>query len=104
MDVVGEQQNNVDHSVHKIRLKNGIPFLEKEKTNIGDTSDLHAHNKTRDANYCGSCYGGVNPPSGCCNTCREVELAYEAKGWTVGHMEKFEQVYFLFLLVHYFLL
>lgn len=91
MDVVGEQQNNVDHSVHKTRLKNGIMVDTKRKTPLGDLTGAVEKNRTLSPGYCGSCYGGTLPPSGCCNTCEEVQKAYQDHSWTTGHMEKFEQ-------------
>lgn len=51
-------------------------------------------NKTSSDNetYCGSCYGGVPPESGCCNTCEDVREAYIQKGWSFGDTDSIEQV------------
>jgi hypothetical protein len=34
-----------------------------------------------DPRYCGSCYGAEMTDGECCNTCAEVERAYQKKGW-----------------------
>ncbi|KAI9500445.1 ER-derived vesicles protein erv46 [Coemansia spiralis] len=41
--------------------------------------------------YCGSCYGGVPPESGCCNTCDDVHQAYTRRGWAFTDPESMEQ-------------
>ncbi|KAG8969182.1 hypothetical protein FRC03_004135 [Tulasnella sp. 419] len=41
--------------------------------------------------YCGSCYGGVAPESGCCNTCESVRQAYLHRGWSFANPEAVEQ-------------
>jgi 7-cyano-7-deazaguanine synthase in queuosine biosynthesis len=48
--------------------------------------------KAKDPNYCGDCYGGEKPPSGCCNTCEEVRDAYMRKGWSFTNADNIEQV------------
>ena len=47
----------------------------------------------RNETYCGSCYGGELPESGCCNTCEEVREAYIKKGWSFSNPDTIEQVY-----------
>lgn len=42
--------------------------------------------------YCGSCYGGEPPQSGCCNTCDEVREAYVSKGWSFTDPDHIDQV------------
>lgn len=42
--------------------------------------------------YCGSCFGGQEPESGCCNTCDEVRKAYSDRGWAFGNPDAIEQV------------
>ncbi|KAJ1907227.1 ER-derived vesicles protein erv46 [Coemansia sp. IMI 209127] len=41
--------------------------------------------------YCGSCYGGVAPESGCCNTCDDVHKAYTRRGWAFTDPDSIEQ-------------
>ena len=60
-----------------------IPELEGE-------AQLAVANK--DSGYCGSCYGGVPPASGCCNTCEEVRQAYIRKGWSFSNPDGIAQV------------
>ena len=45
-----------------------------------------------DPKYCGSCYGGVAPESKCCNTCEQVQEAYERSGWSFTDPDSIEQV------------
>lgn len=42
--------------------------------------------------YCGSCYGGEPPKSGCCNTCEEVKEAYALRGWSFTDPDHIDQV------------
>ena len=54
----------------------------------------------RGPDYCGSCYGGIEPEAGCCNTCEAVRQAYLARGWSFGNPDAVEQVtYFPFSLI-----
>lgn len=46
----------------------------------------------KDSGYCGSCYGGVPPASGCCNTCEDVRQAYIRKGWSFSNPDGIAQV------------
>eukprot|EP00700_Malawimonas_jakobiformis_P000921 EC719857.1.p2 GENE.EC719857.1~~EC719857.1.p2 ORF type:complete len:99 (+),score=18.04 EC719857.1:77-373(+) len=61
MDIIGEQQFDVEHTVLKRRLdQNGrvIPANEERETKLGgpDVPALKKE-KAKDPNYCGSCYG-----------------------------------------------
>jgi endoplasmic reticulum-Golgi intermediate compartment protein 3 len=47
--------------------------------------------QTRDPNFCGSCYGGVEPEGGCCNTCESVRQAYLNRGWAFSDPDAVEQ-------------
>jgi hypothetical protein len=49
-------------------------------------------NEQKAESYCGSCYGGQEPESGCCNTCDEVRQAYVNKGWSFSNPDGIEQV------------
>ncbi|CAI2194704.1 2916_t:CDS:2, partial [Funneliformis geosporum] len=44
-----------------------------------------------DEPFCGSCYGGEAPESGCCNTCDEVSEAYIKKGWSFNDPDSINQ-------------
>ncbi|KAJ3123426.1 hypothetical protein HK098_001919 [Nowakowskiella sp. JEL0407] len=101
MDVAGEHQNDIFHDIFKVRLDpNGQPHKDKapEKHTINESKDSPEHiamekakNTTTQAGYCGSCYGGTPPASGCCNTCDEVKKAYADKGWSFNTPESMEQ-------------
>ena len=54
-------------------------------------NDLEKVGNTRDPNFCGSCYGGVEPESGCCNTCESVRQAYLNRGWAFANPDAIEQ-------------
>ncbi|KAJ1901464.1 ER-derived vesicles protein erv46 [Kickxella alabastrina] len=41
--------------------------------------------------YCGSCYGGIAPEGGCCNTCAAVHEAYSRRGWAFTDPNSIEQ-------------
>ncbi|KAJ1663123.1 ER-derived vesicles protein erv46 [Coemansia sp. RSA 1646] len=41
--------------------------------------------------YCGSCYGGIAPEGGCCNTCDDVHKAYTRRGWAFTDPDSIEQ-------------
>ncbi|KAJ3153022.1 hypothetical protein HK101_001766, partial [Irineochytrium annulatum] len=93
MDVAGEHQNDVDHSIIKSRLDQMGNAIHMEKmSEIGKASEEKAVAQVPDANYCGSCYGGV-PPEGkqCCNTCEEVRKAYADKAWSFNDPDGIEQ-------------
>jgi len=55
-------------------------------------SDLDKLAKSRaDPNYCGSCYGGVAPENGCCQTCDDVRKSYTDRGWSFSDPDGVEQ-------------
>lgn len=84
MDVAGEHQSNLEHDLTMRRLgMDGLP-LGEDKADLGDKSStaqdaLAVDKKGLPPGYCGDCYGGVPPPSGCCNTCDDVREAYRSK-------------------------
>ncbi|KAJ3284789.1 Endoplasmic reticulum-Golgi intermediate compartment protein 3 [Rhizoclosmatium sp. JEL0117] len=88
MDVSGEHQNDVDHSMMKGRLTPDGKHIEATKGVIGEKKDETA---VADPNYCGNCYGGVKPANGCCNTCEDVRKAYTERGWSFDKPESIEQ-------------
>ncbi|KAJ3238486.1 Endoplasmic reticulum-Golgi intermediate compartment protein 3 [Chytriomyces hyalinus] len=95
MDVSGEHQNDVDHSMMKSRLSPTGQHIEAEKGVIGEKHENPPTATTTgavaDPNYCGDCYGGVKPPNGCCNTCEDVRKAYTEKGWSFDKPEGIAQ-------------
>lgn len=91
MDVSGEVQRDISHNVLKVRLdKNGVEVAGSHTAELtADVEKLHA---TRKNGYCGSCYGGLEPESGCCNTCEEVRMSYVNRGWSFTNPDAIEQV------------
>ncbi|KAI8915957.1 endoplasmic reticulum vesicle transporter-domain-containing protein [Gorgonomyces haynaldii] len=73
MDVSGEHQNDVEHSMHKTRLDANGRVIDKQLIEIGEQF------KNSTSGECGDCYG-ARP--GCCNTCEEVRVAYQEQGWS----------------------
>ena len=99
MDVAGEHQLGIDHTIHKHRLDNkGRTIGERFKTSLGKAAHARENDDTwggmdgkklkpLPTNYCGSCYGAGNKGE-CCNTCDEVRSAYEGKGWNVDKLDQ----------------
>ena len=77
-----------------------IIFLESELGDSTKSFEKLVPNKNTtgtnetdaDKTYCGKCYGGEPPESGCCNTCDDVKEAYVKKGWSFNNPEGVEQV------------
>ncbi|KIY45631.1 Sec1-like protein [Fistulina hepatica ATCC 64428] len=90
MDISGETQRDVKANMVKTRLdSNGNRIKGAKSSDMRNEVD-----KMQDelgADYCGSCYGGIEPPSGCCNTCEEVRTAYINRGWSFTNPEAVEQ-------------
>lgn len=63
-----------------------LPLLAIDMKN-----DLEKVGKTRGSNFCGSCYGGLEPEGGCCNTCESVRQAYLNRGWAFSNPDSIEQ-------------
>ena len=85
MDVSGEQQNDIEHTMIKTRLDEKGNKVAVDKGQLGSQHIEEAHeaiNNTLAADYCGSCYKEDKPASGCCNTCEEVEAAYIRSKWS----------------------
>eukprot|EP00945_MAST-04E_sp_MAST-4E-sp1_P007337 g7337.t1 len=84
MDVAGEHQLGIQHTIHKHRLdKDGSTIGEKFKSKLKTKHDTEKI-KPLPKNYCGSCYGAGAEPKSCCNSCEDVKTAYAAKGWDVS--------------------
>ncbi len=54
-------------------------------------NDLERVGNARGPNFCGSCYGGLEPEGGCCNTCESVRQAYLNRGWAFSNPDSIEQ-------------
>ncbi|CAG8653378.1 14096_t:CDS:2, partial [Ambispora leptoticha] len=105
IDSAGEAySDDLTHDIYKTRLDVNGNHIEKEKAKeLGDSTKgiekfapkQLSNDTTADGNStekeCGSCYGGEEPPSGCCNTCEEVREAYMKKGWSFGTADKIDQ-------------
>ena len=91
MDISGETQSDITHNILKTRLdEGGRPVPDSIITEL--QNDLDRINEQRQNGYCGSCYGGIEPESGCCNTCDEVRQAYVNRGWSFNRPDAIEQV------------
>jgi len=90
MDISGENQRDLTHNILKTRLNDvGVPMPHSISGELGN--DLDRITEQTDANYCGSCYGGKEPESGCCNSCEDVRQAYVNRGWSFGNPDSIEQ-------------
>jgi len=90
MDISGEQQRDISHNIVKKRItKTGIDVPGQRGGDLRNEIDKLA--EQRGSEYCGSCYGGIEPESGCCNSCEEVRQAYTTKGWSFTNPDEVEQ-------------
>ncbi|KAG1872436.1 Sec1 family-domain-containing protein [Suillus subalutaceus] len=90
MDISGEQQRDVSHNILKNRItKTGVDMPTLRGEDLRNEIDKLA--ERRASGYCGSCYGGQEPESGCCNSCEEVRQAYTDKGWSFSSPDGIEQ-------------
>jgi len=90
MDISGETQTDVSHNIIKTRLnENGSPVPSSQSSEL--RNDIDRLNEARQNGYCGSCYGGLEPSNGCCNTCEEVRQAYVNRGWSFSTPDSVEQ-------------
>jgi hypothetical protein len=91
MDVAGDNQLDVEHSMVKQRLSPTGKFIGSP---LQESISEEEHRLTLPANYCGSCYGAessVTPDEDgrqCCNTCFELIDAYLHKGWSSLEIKK----------------
>ncbi len=108
MDISGEQHQGLDHSMVKTRLTSDFQRIDDGKLNQGTGKLRHPNSSlttyielkneldkvaaARGEGYCGSCYGGVPPESGCCQTCDQVRTAYFDRGWSFSNPDNIEQV------------
>lgn len=93
MDVSGEQQIDVMHSIFKTRVDlDGKPIDENaEKGDLGDKSHEAKELLELDPNRCESCYGAETTGKTCCNTCEDVREAYRRKGWALSEIDNIKQ-------------
>ncbi|EKM51738.1 uncharacterized protein PHACADRAFT_150385 [Phanerochaete carnosa HHB-10118-sp] len=90
MDISGETQTDIVHNVIKTRLnEQGNPVPANKIVEL--RNDIDKLNEQRQDGYCGSCYGGVEPAGGCCNTCEDVRQAYVNRGWSFTAPDSIEQ-------------
>jgi len=90
MDISGEHQNDVNHDITKSRLASDGKLIEGPGRRELQ-GELERVATIRGPDYCGSCYGGSPPASGCCNTCEEVREAYVRRGWSFVNPDNIEQ-------------
>lgn len=91
MDISGEIQRDITHNILKIRLdKDGNMVPNSYSAQL--QNDLDKINQVKQKGYCGSCYGGLEPEGGCCNTCEDVRMAYVNRGWSFSNPDAIEQV------------
>ncbi|PVU97765.1 hypothetical protein BB559_001913 [Furculomyces boomerangus] len=89
MDSTGEMQINSFQNVNKTRLlPSGLPNLNPKQFTPDPPKDKSGKAIEK---YCGSCYGATPPESGCCNTCLEVNEAYQKMGWSFTKPKSMEQ-------------
>jgi len=91
MDISGELQRDLSHNILKTRLdQTGKQIPNSFTTDLRNDLDKMHDSKTE--GYCGSCYGGIEPENGCCNTCEEVRQSYLNRGWSFAQPDLIEQV------------
>ncbi|PWN50520.1 DUF1692-domain-containing protein [Violaceomyces palustris] len=89
MDISGEHVNDLHHDVQRTRISPDGKVVDTGKKGLkGDAARIAS---TKGKDYCGDCYGGQAPPSGCCNTCDEVREAYVRKGWSFNDPDHIDQ-------------
>ncbi|KAI9465550.1 Sec1-like protein [Lactarius psammicola] len=90
IDISGELQRDIAHNIVKTRLtEEGTAVPGSHTAEL--RNDIDKLNEQRASGYCGSCYGGEPPESGCCNSCDAVREAYTRRGWSFGNPSAIEQ-------------
>lgn len=84
VNAFGEFQSDMDrksekHRIHHATLQHISKAREIENTNKKVSVPTDDTGKPK--SNCGSCYGAEVHPGQCCNTCSDVESAYNARGW-----------------------
>jgi endoplasmic reticulum-Golgi intermediate compartment protein 3 len=86
MDASGEVQTDVTSTMFKTRLNENGNVIGKAKLEVSSVAEAPPEG------YCGPCYGGKSPREDeCCNSCKDVRDAYQAKGWAITDYNAFEQ-------------
>lgn len=94
MDISGELQRDITHNILKARLDSkGTAIPNSYSADL--QNDLDKMNSVQKDGYCGSCFGGLEPESGCCNSCEDVRQAYVNRGWSFSNPDAIEQVILL---------
>ncbi|KAG5453770.1 Endoplasmic reticulum-Golgi intermediate compartment protein 3 [Clonorchis sinensis] len=89
MDSTGEQKIDVSQQIYKTRIDStGSPI---SATRRDDGNPSKGQVVTKGPDYCGSCYGAESETRKCCNTCKEIQLAYQERHWVVKNLSVFEQ-------------
>lgn len=90
-DISGEQQRDMSHNILKVRLDQfGREVPNSHSGELRNQLDVINDQKQK-TDYCGSCYGGLEPANGCCNSCEEVRMAYVNRGWSFSDPDAIEQ-------------
>eukprot|EP01013_Petalomonas_cantuscygni_P039105 TRINITY_DN70430_c0_g1_i1.p2 TRINITY_DN70430_c0_g1~~TRINITY_DN70430_c0_g1_i1.p2 ORF type:complete len:411 (+),score=106.76 TRINITY_DN70430_c0_g1_i1:78-1310(+) len=99
-DAFGESKSNlIDHDIiltHLAADGTPIPNVARRSAPIGspdkkaDGKDVRSLLEVPEG-YCGSCYGAEDQEGHCCNTCDQVRLAYQKKGWSFSSTSGVEQ-------------
>ncbi|KAF8807133.1 Sec1-like protein [Phlegmacium glaucopus] len=90
MDISGETQRDISHNVLKTRLNaKGDIVPNSQISQLGN--DLDKISGVKPDGYCGSCYGGIEPEGGCCNSCEAVRQAYVSRGWSFMNPDAIDQ-------------
>ncbi|XP_004364824.1 Ergic3 protein [Capsaspora owczarzaki ATCC 30864] len=94
MDVAGEHQLDVLHTLVKTRLSASGEVVREptpvEALGQQPPSDA-AERRDLDNSKCGDCYGAQTEKRPCCNSCEEVQAAYREKGWGMMDPDSIEQ-------------
>ncbi|OON15041.1 hypothetical protein X801_09162, partial [Opisthorchis viverrini] len=89
MDSTGEQKIDVNQQIYKTRIDTtGSPI---SATRLDGANPSKGQVVTKGPDYCGSCYGAESETRKCCNTCKEIQLAYQERHWVVKNLSVFEQ-------------
>lgn len=108
MDVTGEHQLNVEHTIFKSTIDQTGHIIESSAQRLEDVNieqmaksvttdeerrlfELIRKYENRTSDYCGSCYGAETAEAPCCNTCDAVREAYRRKGWAFASADSVEQ-------------
>lgn len=91
MDISGERQADVTHNILKTRIDANRQRIADQTTTYDLQNEAEKVVTARGANYCGSCYGGLEPEGGCCQTCEAVRQAYINRGWAFSDPDAIEQ-------------